>query len=68
MIGKDLSKQNALDADMKAIQQIKFTGNLDLAAQATMFFIIEEVKKNHFRFFTRNCEFTLNVFHNFILF
>ena len=45
MIGKDLSKQKALDADMKAIQQIKFTRNSDLAASATMFFIIEEVKK-----------------------
>ena len=45
MIGKDLSKQKALDADMKAIQQIKFTRNSDLAASATMFFFIEEVKK-----------------------
>ena len=45
MIGKDLSKQKALDADMKAIQQIKFTRNSDLAASATMFFIIEEVEK-----------------------
>ena len=29
MIAKDLSKQQALDADQKATQQINFTGNLD---------------------------------------
>ena len=29
MIAIDLSKQQALDADSKAIQQINFTGNLD---------------------------------------
>ena len=43
----DLSKQQALDTDTKAIQQItgNFTGNLDRAAGATMFFIIKEAKK-----------------------
>ena len=45
MIAVDLSKQQALDADPKAIQQINFTGNLDRAAGATMFFIIEEAKE-----------------------
>ena len=30
MIAIDLSKQKALDADPKAIQQINFSGNLDL--------------------------------------
>ena len=29
MIAIDLSKQQAIDADLKAIQQINFTGNLD---------------------------------------
>ena len=29
MIAIDLSKQQALDADSKAIQQVNFTGNLD---------------------------------------
>ena len=29
MIAIDLSKQQALDADPKAIQQINYTGNLD---------------------------------------
>ena len=45
MIGIDLSKQQALDAEPKAIQQIKFTANLDREGNPTMFFIIEEVKE-----------------------
>ena len=45
LIAIDLSKQQKLDADPKAIQQINFTGNLDRAEGATMFFIIEEAKK-----------------------
>ena len=44
-IAIDSSKQQALDADPKVIQQINFTGNLDRAEGATMFFIIKEVKK-----------------------
>ena len=45
MIAIDLSKQQALDADPREIQQINFTGNLERANGATMFFIIEQVKK-----------------------
>ena len=45
MIAIDLSKQQALDADPRAIQQINFTANLDTAEGATMFFIIEEAKE-----------------------
>ena len=45
MIEIDLSKQKALDADPKAIQQINFTENLDRAGNTTMFFIIEKAKK-----------------------
>ena len=45
MIATDLSKQQALDADLKAIQQINFTGNLDRPEGATIIFIIEEVKE-----------------------
>ena len=41
----DLSKQQKLDADLKAIQQINFTRNLDRAEGATMFFITEEGKE-----------------------
>ena len=37
LIAIDLSKQQALDTDPKAIQQINFTGNQFRAAGATMF-------------------------------
>ena len=45
MIAVDLSKQQALDANPRAIQQINFTANLDRAGNTTMFFIIEEAKE-----------------------
>ena len=45
MIAIDLSKQQALDADPNAIQQINFTENLSGNNNRLMFFIIEEVKK-----------------------
>ena len=45
MIVKDLSKQQVLDADPRAIQQINFTANLDRRGNTTMFFIIEEAKE-----------------------
>ena len=41
MIAIDLSKQQALDADPRGIQQINFTGNLDRDEGATMFFLVE---------------------------
>ena len=44
IIAIDLSKQKGLDADPKATQQINFTGNLDRAGGATMFFITEEAE------------------------
>ena len=44
MIAIDLSKQQALDADPTAIQQINFMANLDRVVNTTMFFIIEEAK------------------------
>ena len=45
MISIDLSKQKALDADPRAIQQINFTANLDRAANRTRCFITEEAKE-----------------------
>ena len=42
IIAIDLSKQQALDADPKAIQQINFAANLDWTGNPTLFFIIEE--------------------------
>ena len=41
----DLSKQQALDADPRAIQQINFTANLDRDEGATIFFIIDQAKE-----------------------
>ena len=45
MIAIDLSKQQALDDDPKALQQINFTANLDRAGNTTTYFIIEEAKE-----------------------
>ena len=49
MIAMDLSKQQALDADPKAMRQINFTGNLNRGEDANdntiLFFIIEELKE-----------------------
>ena len=56
MIAIDLKKQQELDADPKSIQQINFIANIDRDGNTTMFFIIDEAKKRHFTFFTRNWE------------
>ena len=45
MIAIDLSKQQVVDADPRAIQQISFTANLDRAANTTMFVITEEANE-----------------------
>ena len=45
MIATDLSKQQALDADPRAIEQINFTANLDRQENTTMFFIMKEAKE-----------------------
>ena len=48
MIAIDLRKQQALDADLKAIQQISFTGNLEI--QSGIFSIIEETEETILNF------------------
>ena len=50
MIAIDLSKQQALDADPKAIQQINFTANLDRGGSIRFYFILEEAKETIFEF------------------
>ena len=50
MIAVDLSKQQALDADPKAIQQINFTANLDISGRTRIYFILEEAKETVFEF------------------
>ena len=49
-IAIDLSKQQALDADPKAIQQINFTASLDRAGNTRFYFIFEEAKEAVFEF------------------
>ena len=50
MIAVDLSKQQALDADPKSVQQINFTANLDRAGNTRICFILEEAKETIFEF------------------
>ena len=50
MIAADLSKQQMLDADPKAIQQISFTESLDRAGNTRFYFILEEAKETVFEF------------------
>ena len=45
MITINLSKQQVLGTDPRAIQQINFASNLDRVGNITMFFIIEETKE-----------------------
>ena len=51
MIAVDLSKQQALHVDLKVIQQINFTANLERAGNARFYFILEEAVS----FLKRNC-------------
>ena len=50
LIAIDLSKQQALHADPRAIQQINFTANLDRAGNTRFYFILEEAKETVFEF------------------
>ena len=50
MIAIGLNKQQALDADPRAIQQINFSENLNRNGDMTMFFIIEEAKETVLNF------------------
>ena len=50
MIVVDLSKQQALDTNPKAMQQITFTANLDRAGNTRLYFILEEAKETLFEF------------------
>ena len=50
MIAVDLSKQQALDADPRLLQQINFTANLDRAGNTRIYFILEEAKETILNF------------------
>ena len=45
MIAIDFSKEQALDADPRAIQQINYTANLHRAGNPRIYFILEEEKE-----------------------
>ena len=45
LIVTDLSKQQALDAHRKAIQQVNYTANLDRAGNKRIYLILEEAKE-----------------------
>ena len=45
MIAVDLSKQQALDADPRAFEQINFTANLYRAGNTGVYFIFEEAQE-----------------------
>ena len=50
MIAIDLSRQQALDANPRAIQQINFTANLDKARNTRVYFILAESKEAKLNF------------------
>ena len=50
MIAVDLSKQQALDDNPRAIQQINFTGNLDRAGKTRIYFILKATKETILNF------------------
>ena len=50
IIGIVLSKQQTLDSDPRAIQQINFTAKLDRDEGATIFFVIEQAKETVLEF------------------
>ena len=45
-----LSKQQVLNADPNAIQEIRLIGNLERTENTTVFFIIKDVKLTYIRF------------------
>ena len=45
MIAIDLSEQQALDVDPRAIEQINFIANLNRAGNTVIYFILEEAKE-----------------------
>ena len=50
MIAVDLPKRQALDAAHKAVQQISFIADLNIAGRTRIYFIIEEAKETVFEF------------------
>ena len=53
MISVDLSKQQILNADPRANQQINFTANVNIAGNTRIYFILEEAKETKLDFSQR---------------
>ena len=51
MVAIDLSKQQALNSDPKAIQHINFIANLDRAGNTRIFSFLEKQKKLYYNFY-----------------
>ena len=64
MIAVDLSKQQALDSDPRAIQQINFTANLDRAGKYKGLLDSRRSKRNYSRLLTRNSKSIVNILQN----
>ena len=64
MIAVDLSKQQALDADPRAIRQINFTANLDRAGKYKSLLYSRRSKRNYSGLFTRNSKSIVNILRN----
>ena len=64
MIAVELSKQQALDAYLRAIQQINLASNLDGAGNTRIYFNLEEAKQNYSKFCRRNCKSIVNMLYN----
>ena len=56
MVAIELSKEQALDADPRVIQQNNFTANQDRASKTRIYFVLEEAKEPMLDFFTRSCK------------
>ena len=50
MIAVDLTKQQVLNADPRAVQEINFTANLYRAGNTRIYFILEEAKETILKF------------------
>ena len=63
MIAIDLSKRQALDTDLRAIQQTNFTANLDRAENTRIYFIFEKAKEAVLDFLQETVKFLRMQFH-----
>ena len=64
MIAVDLRKQQALDADPRAIQQMNFTASLDRAGNTRAYFILEEAKETILDFSQGTVKSVVNILQN----